>query len=112
MSTLASNSKKRINSESESRIFNRSTVREINRNEHILESDVVKPESIICAMISGYKTRTSSACKAIDSFLAFTMLTGICQAIYCALTKAFPYNVFIGVFSGSVGSFVFAGTKK
>ena len=66
-------------------------------------------QSLLQSLISGYKSTTSSECKSIDAFLLFTMLTGIAQSIYCGFTNGFPYNTFIGVFSASVGSFVFAG---
>jgi hypothetical protein len=69
-------------------------------------------KSLIQSLVSGYKSTTSSECKSIDAFLLFTMMTGVAQAIYCLLTKRFPYNAFIGVFSASVGSFVFAGNLK
>ena len=67
--------------------------------------------SLFQSLVSGYKSRTTPECKSIDAFLVFTMLTGIAQLLYCLITRGFPYNTFIGVFSASVGSFVFAGTK-
>jgi len=72
----------------------------------IIES---KESSLLQSLISGYKSTTSSECKSIDAFLLFSIMTGVSQMIYCLLTKGFPYNAFIGVFSASVGCFVFAG---
>lgn len=72
-------------------------------------SEKIVKETLLQSLISGYKTNTSTECKSIDSFLAFTVLTGVAQLIYCFLTKGQSYNTFIGVFSASVGSFVFAG---
>ena len=72
----------------------------------IIES---KESSLLQSLISGYKSTTSSECKSIDTFLLFSIMTGVSQMIYCLLTKGFPYNTFIGVFSASIGSFVFAG---
>ena len=66
-------------------------------------------KSLLQYLISGYKSTTSSECKSIDAFLLFSIMTGVSQMIYCLLTKGFPYNAFIGVFSASVGCFVFAG---
>ena len=63
-------------------------------------------------LVSSYKINSTFECKSIDSFLAFTILTGVAQLIYCFLTSAYPYNTFIGVFSSSVGSFVFAGKDE
>lgn len=61
------------------------------------------------SVTDGYNLSTPVECKVIDSYLAFTMVVGICQLLYCALTKGFAYNSFIAAFSSSVGSFVFAG---
>jgi hypothetical protein len=82
-----------------------------NGSEELEGSEILgkKPESLLQSLVSGYKSRTRSECKAIDAFLVFAMFTGIAQLIYCFLTNAYPYNTFIGVFSASVGSFVFAG---
>lgn len=66
-------------------------------------------KTLLQSLVSGYKSSTSLECKSIDAFLLFTIMTGVSQLIYCLLTKGFPYNTFIGVFSASVGSFVFAG---
>ena len=74
-------------------------------------SENFESSSLLQSLISGYKSRTSPECKSIDAFLAFTIFTGIFQLIYCLITRGFPYNAFIGVFSASVGSFVFAGKE-
>lgn len=66
-------------------------------------------KTLLQSLVSGYKSSTSLECKSIDAFLLFTIMTGVSQLIYCLLTKGFPYNAFIGVFSASIGSFVFAG---
>lgn len=70
---------------------------------------ISESSSLLQSLISGYKSNTLPECKTIDAFLLFTMMTGVAQMIYCFMTKGYPYNAFIGVFSASVGSFVFAG---
>lgn len=66
--------------------------------------------STVANIGTSYQKLTSPECKAIDAFLAFAMLTGVAQAVYCLLGSSYPYNAFLGVFAASVGLFVFAGT--
>lgn len=103
MSATQELSKRRINPET----AGKSTDSIVSNQNKQLEST-----SLLQSIISGYKSSTSAECKSIDTFLFFTMMTGVAQMIYCVLTKGYPYNAFIGVFSASVGSFVFAGKPK
>lgn len=107
MSTQHDNSKKRTvaNNSSKSQTLSSST-------DSIRSKNAEASASLLQSLVSGYKSRTSPECKSIDAFLAFTVLTGISQLTYCFITRGFPYNSFIGVFSASVGSFVFAGKTR
>ncbi len=53
-----------------------------------------------------YTSKTSQKLKIIDAYLAYIMLTGIVQFVYCVLVGTFPFNSFLSGFISCVGSFV------
>eukprot|EP00123_Amoebidium_parasiticum_P019321 comp24550_c0_seq1/m.46770 comp24550_c0_seq1/g.46770 ORF comp24550_c0_seq1/g.46770 comp24550_c0_seq1/m.46770 type:complete len:128 (-) comp24550_c0_seq1:224-607(-) len=60
-------------------------------------------------LVSGfhkYLKETPGKIKAIDSFLAFCMFTGIFQFVYCIVVGPFPFNSFLAGFLSTVGTFV------
>lgn len=47
--------------------------------------------------------------KLIDAFMAFLVVVGVVQFVYCVLAGAFPFNAFLSGFSATVGQFVLTG---
>ena len=45
----------------------------------------------------------------IDAYLAYILITGVIQFVYCALVGTFPFNSFLSGFISCVASFVLAG---
>lgn len=56
-----------------------------------------------------YHEDTSQRLKLIDAYLAYVMLTGIIQFVYCCLVGTFPFNSFLSGFISTVGCFVLGG---
>ena len=67
--------------------------------------------SIIGQFFSEYKSGTPVRLKLVDAYLAYVMLTGIIQFVYCLLVGTFPFNSFLSGFISCVGSFILAGEK-
>ena len=65
--------------------------------------------SVLGKFYDEYMGKTSQKLKLIDAYLAYIMLTGIIQFVYCALVGTFPFNSFLSGFISCVGSFVLGG---
>lgn len=65
--------------------------------------------TVIRRLLDEYSSRTPQRLKLVDAYLAYVMLTGIIQFVYCALVGTFPFNSFLSGFISCVGSFVLAG---
>ena len=65
--------------------------------------------SVIQQFLDSYRTRTPTKLKLVDAYLAYIMMTGIVQFVYCALVGTFPFNSFLSGFISCVGSFVLGG---
>nr|CAB3236131.1 dolichyl-diphosphooligosaccharide--protein glycosyltransferase subunit dad1-like [Phallusia mammillata] len=62
--------------------------------------------SVVTSFFSDYIVKTPSKLKVIDSYLAYILITGVCQFAYCALVGTFPFNSFLAGFISCVASFV------
>jgi len=65
--------------------------------------------TVIRRFVEEYKSRTPQRLKLVDAYLAYVMLTGIVQFLYCCLVGTFPFNSFLSGFISCVGSFVLGG---
>lgn len=65
--------------------------------------------TILRRLLDEYWVRTPTRLKLVDVYLAYVMLTGIMQFLYCCLVGTFPFNSFLSGFISCVGSFVLAG---
>ena len=65
--------------------------------------------SVVQQFLQSYRDRTPTKLKLVDAYLAYIMLTGIIQFVYCALVGTFPFNSFLSGFISCVGSFVLGG---
>ncbi|CAD6586045.1 MAG: oligosaccharyltransferase complex subunit epsilon, partial [Cyphobasidiales sp. Tagirdzhanova-0007] len=68
--------------------------------------------SAIPDLWNAYLTSTSPRLKLIDSFLLFTMLSGMACFAYCILITDFPLNAFLGAFASCVGQFVLLASLR
>jgi len=64
---------------------------------------------IVSTFFSEYGRKTPLKLKVIDVYLVYVVMTGIVQALYCAMVGTFPFNSFLSGFISTVGSFVLAG---
>uniref|UniRef100_UPI00358F7E19 dolichyl-diphosphooligosaccharide--protein glycosyltransferase subunit DAD1 n=1 Tax=Myxine glutinosa TaxID=7769 RepID=UPI00358F7E19 len=59
-----------------------------------------------------YSAVTPAKLKMIDAYLAYVLLTGVVQFVYCCLVGTFPFNSFLSGFISCVGSFVLAACLR
>ena len=65
--------------------------------------------TVIRRFFDEYTSTTPQKLKLVDAYLAYIMLTGIVQFVYCLLVGTFPFNSFLSGFISCVGSFILAG---
>ena len=68
--------------------------------------------TVIRRFFDEYSSTTPQRLKLVDAYLAYIMLTGIVQFLYCLLVGTFPFNSFLSGFISCVGSFILAGTRE
>ena len=68
--------------------------------------------SVVQQFLQSYRSKTPTKLKLVDAYLAYIMLTGIIQFVYCALVGTFPFNSFLSGFISCVGSFVLGGKRN
>ena len=68
--------------------------------------------SIVRGFFRDYKLQTPTKLKLVDAYLAYVVMTGVIQFVYCGLVGTFPFNSFLSGFISSVGSFVLAGERS
>ena len=66
-------------------------------------------KSVLTKCYDEYVNHTPKKLKMMDAYLAYIMLTGIMQFVYCCLVGTFPFNSFLSGFISCVGSFVLGG---
>lgn len=64
---------------------------------------------VVGRLWADYVAKTPRKLKLIDCYLAYILLTGVIQFLYCCMVGTFPFNSFLAGFISSVGSFVLAG---
>ncbi|CCU76136.1 hypothetical protein BGHDH14_bgh01550 [Blumeria hordei DH14] len=62
--------------------------------------------SLLGKLGQGYQRDTQQRIKLIDCFLAFLLIVGALQFLYCLLAGNYPFNAFLSGFSATVGQFV------
>ncbi|ODM89267.1 Dolichyl-diphosphooligosaccharide--protein glycosyltransferase subunit DAD1 [Orchesella cincta] len=63
---------------------------------------------VVKNLLGAYEAQTPKKLKVIDAYLAYVLLTGIVQFVYCCLVGTFPFNSFLSGFISSVGCFILA----
>jgi len=74
-------------------------------------SSTLTPNAIQ-SLWKSYNDQTSDRLKFIDAFLAFILISGVLQFMYCVLVTDFPFNAFLAGFSSSVGQFVLTASLR
>ncbi|KAJ4268219.1 oligosaccharyltransferase complex subunit epsilon [Fusarium torreyae] len=59
-----------------------------------------------------YNDKTPQRVKLIDAFMAFLVVVGVIQFLYCILAGTFPFNAFLSGFCATVGQFVLTGSLR
>ena len=62
------------------------------------------------SLVAEYKKSATTQTKIVDLFLAFILVTGMLQFVYCVLVGSFPFNSFLSGFLSCVGMFALTGT--
>ncbi|KAG2148050.1 DAD/Ost2 [Suillus clintonianus] len=66
----------------------------------------------VSTLWKSYLDQTPDRLKFIDAFLAFIVLSGVLQFVYCVLVTNFPFNAFLAGFASSVGQFVLTASLR
>lgn len=75
---------------------------------YLISSNMAQIKSVLSKVYEEYETRTPKRIKIIDGYLAYILLTGIIEFVYCCLVGTFPFNSFLAGFISTVASFVLA----
>jgi oligosaccharyltransferase complex subunit epsilon len=67
------------------------------------------PAQILSNVWSHYLDETPQRTKLIDAFMAFLMVVGALQFLYCVVAGNYPFNAFLSGFGATVGQFVLTG---
>nr|CAX77901.1 oligosaccharyltransferase [Schistosoma japonicum] len=73
-----------------------------------VSSDSQSFTSVVKEFLYKYKTTTPKRLRVLDAYLAYVLLTGIIQFIYCCIAGTFPFNSFLSGFISCVASFILA----
>ncbi|KAK7969560.1 hypothetical protein PG988_008633 [Apiospora saccharicola] len=63
-------------------------------------------------ILSHYQKTTPQRTKLIDLFMAFLVLVGGLQFVYCVVAGNYPFNAFLSGFSATVGQFVLTASLR
>ncbi|KZL85158.1 dad family protein, partial [Colletotrichum incanum] len=66
-------------------------------------------DQVLTNIYNHYVNNTPQRTKLIDAFMAFLVVVGALQFLYCVLAGNFPFNAFLSGFSATVGQFVLTG---
>merc|ERR1712002_17587 len=70
-------------------------------------SDMAESLSVVARKFRDeYLSATPKRVQLIDAYLAYILLTGVVQFVYCLLVGTFPFNSFLAGFISCVASFV------
>ena len=66
-------------------------------------------EHVVGTVWDHYLKDTPQRTKLIDAFMAFLVVVGALQFLYCVLAGNYPFNAFLAGFGSTVGQFVLTG---
>jgi len=70
------------------------------------------PIDIISTLWDKYLTTTPQRVKLIDVFMAFLVVVGVVQFVYCVIAGNYPFNAFLAGFTATVGQFVLTASLR
>ncbi|OLN88804.1 Dolichyl-diphosphooligosaccharide-protein glycosyltransferase subunit DAD1 [Colletotrichum chlorophyti] len=69
-------------------------------------------DRVLANIYNHYLTNTPQRTKLIDVFMAFLVVVGALQFLYCVLAGNYPFNAFLSGFSATVGQFVLTASLR
>jgi len=69
-------------------------------------------QQIAAGIWQDYLDKTPQRTKLIDVFMAFLVVVGVLQFVYCVLVGNYPFNAFLSGFSATVGQFVLTASLR
>ncbi|KAK3395598.1 DAD family-domain-containing protein [Sordaria brevicollis] len=68
--------------------------------------------NVVSNLLAHYQDTTPQRTKLIDAFMAFLVVVGGLQFLYCVLAGNYPFNAFLSGFSATVGQFVLTASLR
>ncbi|KAK7540813.1 DAD family-domain-containing protein [Phyllosticta citribraziliensis] len=69
-------------------------------------------QAIAAGIWRNYQAKTDQRTKLLDVFMAFLVVVGALQFIYCVIGGNYPFNAFLSGFSATVGQFVLTASLR
>ncbi|KAK0673301.1 DAD family-domain-containing protein [Cercophora samala] len=69
-------------------------------------------DKVVSNLTSHYQKNTPQRTKLVDAFMAFLVVVGVLQFVYCVLAGNYPFNAFLSGFSATVGQFVLTASLR
>ncbi|KAL6715751.1 oligosaccharyltransferase complex subunit epsilon [Lecanora helva] len=69
-------------------------------------------QEVLTSLWNNYLNTTPQRVKLIDVFMAFLVVVGGLQFVYCVLVGNYPFNAFLAGFSATVGQFVLTASLR
>ncbi|KAF4628911.1 hypothetical protein G7Y89_g9240 [Cudoniella acicularis] len=70
------------------------------------------PQQVALGIWQNYLDKTPQRTKLIDVFMAFLVVVGVLQFVYCVIAGNYPFNAFLSGFSATVGQFVLTASLR
>ncbi|KAK8089756.1 Dolichyl-diphosphooligosaccharide--protein glycosyltransferase subunit dad1 [Apiospora hydei] len=68
--------------------------------------------NVVTNILKHYQKTTPQRTKLIDLFMAFLVVVGGLQFVYCVVAGNYPFNAFLSGFSATVGQFVLTASLR
>ncbi|KAK8164193.1 DAD family-domain-containing protein [Phyllosticta citrichinensis] len=69
-------------------------------------------QAIAAGVWRNYQAKTDQRTKLLDVFMAFLVVVGALQFVYCVIGGNYPFNAFLSGFSATVGQFVLTASLR
>ncbi|OAA62624.1 Defender against death DAD protein [Niveomyces insectorum RCEF 264] len=69
-------------------------------------------QNVVHNLLRHYEQATPQRTKLLDAFMAFLVVVGGLQFVYCVLAGNYPFNAFLSGFSSTVGQFVLTASLR
>ncbi|MDI1488289.1 MAG: oligosaccharyltransferase complex subunit epsilon [Ramalina farinacea] len=75
-------------------------------------SSATTTRDVLHDLWSRYTATTPQRTKLLDTFMAFLVVVGALQFVYCVVAGNYPFNAFLSGFSATVGQFVLTASLR